>query len=113
VIAMNQRHILMGYLCGLTLFSACTEPSDESDFGAAVVARYIVNAEHQCSGINIDGIVACANSSSRSKARLSAQTANEALEIFNMNCRADLDTSRCDGLLFEAYCRIRSVAPTP
>lgn len=92
-----------GVVC--MLLAGCVETATERvDFGAAVVAGYIVKAQVKCAAIGQTNIAECAElPRSSGPERLAAMSAQDTYKIFQDACYPDLGMSKCEALVEQAY----------
>ena len=77
---------------------------EQVDFGAGVVARYVVAAQEKCNAAGIPDLYECAEvPSSGSGERLAARVALDAYQIFQRNCREAAGAGQCEALADTAY----------
>lgn len=109
---MKHRAALTGLAAGLTfLLSACEgkEEPPRANFGAGMVANYMVKAQAKCAASGQVNIAECAESMPRgTDARMAALTAQEAYRMFQEVCYPDMGMSKCEGLVEKAYQEAKS-----
>lgn len=105
---MASSATLMVLVC--VLLAGCSEVMPERvDFGAPIVAGYIVLAQTKCTAIGSPSIAECAElPRSSGDARLAAMSAQETYKVFQEACYADLGMSKCEALVEQAYQEAKS-----
>lgn len=80
-------------------------PNDEqADFGAGVVARYVVTAQQKCGAAGTPDLYECtAAPASKAGERVAARTALDVYQIFQRNCYETAGSEKCDTLMEAAY----------
>lgn len=98
----------MGLAC--LLLAGCIEHSAERvDFGASVVASFIIKAEAKCVAAGQPVIAECAEMPrTETGERLAAMTAQDTYKIFQDCCYPDLGMSKCEALVEQAYQEAKS-----
>lgn len=98
----------LGLLC-MALAGCDTGPVERVDFGAGVVAGYIVKAQAKCTAAGHPMIAECAElPRSSGDARLAAMSAQDTYKIFQGACYPDLGMSKCEALVEQAYQEAKS-----
>lgn len=78
---------------------------EEADFGAGVVARYVIAAQQKCDAAGTPDLYECAEASpSATGERLAARSALDVYRIFQQNCYENAGAGKCEALL-EAACQ--------
>jgi hypothetical protein len=99
---------LLGLLC-MALAGCDSAPPERVDFGAGVVASFVVKAEVKCAGAGEPSIAECAElPRSSGDARLAAMSAQDTYKIFQDACYPDLGMSKCEALVEQAYREAKS-----
>lgn len=101
---MASRRFL-GLLCVvLAGCDAVHTPMERVDFGAGIVATYVMKAQEKCAAAGRPIIAECAEMpSSISGERIAAMSAQETYKVFQEACYPDLGMSKCEALVEQAY----------
>lgn len=109
---MKQRAALTGLAAALTfLLSACEskEEPQRANFGANMVANFLVKAQAKCAAAGQPSIAECAEAfPARDEVRMAALVAQDAYKSFQEACYPDMGMSKCEGLVEKAYQEAKS-----
>lgn len=80
-------------------------PDDEqADFGASVVARYVIVAQQKCNTAGAPDLYECAEApSSKTGERLAARVALDVYRIFQRSCYETAGAEKCEAMVEAAY----------
>ncbi|MGJ7500835.1 hypothetical protein ACSFBF_10790 [Variovorax sp. ZT5P49] len=97
----------------LVVLAGCGDshvPDDESaDFGASVVARYVIVAQQKCNTAGTPDLYECAEApSSATGERLAARTALDVYQIFQRCCYETAGAGKCEALMETAYLKAKA-----
>jgi hypothetical protein len=101
-------------LIGLTflLLAGCDGSplsTERVEFGAPIVAGYIIQAQAKCAAIGQPSIAECAElPRSSGPGRLAAMSAQDVYKTFQDACYPDLGMSKCEALVEQAYQEAKS-----
>ena len=101
---------LVGLVCALLAGCGSGEgPPERVDFGASVVAGYVVKAQAKCAAAGQPNIAECAElPRSSSGERFAARTVQTAYADFQAACYPDMGMSKCEALVEQAYQEAKS-----
>lgn len=102
------RRVLVG-LAAVIAAGCDSGTAERVDFGAGVVASYIVKAQAKCTAAGQYNIAECAELPRLSgDARLAAMSAQDSYQAFQGACYPDLGMSKCEALVEQAYQEAKS-----
>jgi hypothetical protein len=103
-------HTFTGLLC-MALVGCDIGTQDQSDFGASVVATYIVDAQRECARAGYEDLVECREAPrSNGQARKAAVIADDAYIVFQSSCYESLGSATCEGFMASAYAQATRAA---
>lgn len=113
-----QRILGMLAVAAFTALSGCGgsgPPGDEqADFGANVVAHYVVAALRKCDAAGTPDLYECTDApASNTGERLAARTALDVYQIFQRNCYETAGSEKCDTLMEAAYRKANAQGASP